>query len=136
MPSSLVLCLQHAAPDLIELDRLEQGAEIALTKALVAAALDDLEEDRPDHRLGEDLQQEAAALGRGAIDQDAAGGQPRHVLTMARQALFNLLVIGIRHGLERHALGPKRLDGAVDIAGAKRNVLDALAMVGREIFLD
>src|SRR6185437_8608124 len=62
MVSSLVLCLQHAAPDLVELDRLEQGAEIALAEALVAAALDDLEKDRADHRLGEYLQQEAIAM--------------------------------------------------------------------------
>ena len=54
---------------------LEQGAEIALAEALVAAALDDLEEDRADHGLGEDLQQQPAALGRRAVDQDAVGGQ-------------------------------------------------------------
>jgi hypothetical protein len=51
----------HAAPDLIELDRFEQGFEIALAEALIALALDDLEEDRPDHVLGEDLQQQALA---------------------------------------------------------------------------
>src|SRR5215471_13820019 len=108
----IALALQHAAADLVELDRFEQRAEIALAEALVAAALDDLEENRPDYRLGEDLQQKPAALGRRAIDQDAVGGQPRHVLAMAGQALFNLLVIGIGHSLEGHALGPQRLDGA------------------------
>ena len=40
---------QHAAADLVELDALEQGAEIALAEALVALALDELEEDRADH---------------------------------------------------------------------------------------
>src|SRR5689334_3895348 len=34
----------HAAPDLVELDRFEQRLEIAFAKALIALALDDLEE--------------------------------------------------------------------------------------------
>src|SRR5229473_1615992 len=132
----LCLCLQHAAADLVELDRFEQGAEIALAEALVAAALDDLEEDGADHRLGEDLQQEPAALGRRAVDQDAVGGQTLQVLAVTRQALVDLLEIGVRHGLERHALGPERLDRLVDVVGAERDVLDALAVIGREVFLD
>src|SRR6185437_10584387 len=94
------LCLEDAPADLVELDRLEQGAEVALAEALVAAALDDLEEDRTDHRLGEYLQQQPAALGRRAVDQDAIGGQSLQVLAMARQAGIDLLVIGVGHGLE------------------------------------
>jgi hypothetical protein len=38
----------HAAADLVELDGLEQRLEVALAEALVALALDDLEEDRAD----------------------------------------------------------------------------------------
>jgi ABC-type arginine/histidine transport system permease subunit len=53
--------LQHAPPDLVQLDRLEQRPEIALAEALVALALDDLEEDRADLVLGEYLQQQALA---------------------------------------------------------------------------
>src|SRR6267154_5923134 len=132
----LCLCLQYAAADLVELDRFEQGAEIALAEALVAAALDDLEEDGADHRLGEDLQQEPAALGRRAVDQDAVGGQTLQVLAVTRQALVDLLEIGVGHGLEWHALGPERLDRLVDVVGAERDVLDALAVIGREVFLD
>ena len=56
---------QHAALDLVQLDRLEQRAEVAFAEALVALALDDLEEDRADHRLRKDLQQQFA-LGFGA----------------------------------------------------------------------
>src|SRR5438477_9704463 len=104
------LTLQHAAANLVQFDRFEQGTEVALTEAFVAAALDDLEEDRADHRLGEDLQQQSAALGRRAIDQDPVGRQPRQVLAMTRQASIDLLVIGVGHGLERHALGAQRLD--------------------------
>ena len=65
-------CSQRPRADLVELrSHFEQGAEIAFAEALVALALDDLEEDRADHRLGEDLQQQPAALGRRAVDQDA-----------------------------------------------------------------
>ena len=39
------------APDLVELDRLEQRLEVAFAEALVALALDDLEEDRADDVL-------------------------------------------------------------------------------------
>jgi hypothetical protein len=37
----------------------KQRLEIALAEAFVALALDDLEEDRADHILGEDLKQQA-----------------------------------------------------------------------------
>ena len=49
--------LQHAAAHLVALDGLEQGLEVAFAETLVALALDDLEENRTDRVLGEDLQQ-------------------------------------------------------------------------------
>src|SRR5690242_8965600 len=62
--------LQHPALHLIALDALEQRLEVALAEPLVALALDDLEEDRADRVLGEDLQQ-LALLGLGVgVDQD------------------------------------------------------------------
>lgn len=64
----------HAAANLVFLDGLEQGLEIALAEALVALALDDLEEDRADHRVGEDLQQDAV-VARGAVDQQVQFAQ-------------------------------------------------------------
>src|SRR5258706_12849195 len=41
-----LLVLQDPAPDLIELDRFEQRAEIAFPEPFVALALNDFEEDR------------------------------------------------------------------------------------------
>ena len=63
--------LDDAAADLIEFDRFEQRAEVAFPETLVALALNDLEEDRADDVLREDLQQHALTLLRVAIDEDA-----------------------------------------------------------------
>src|SRR5258707_11434749 len=95
--------LQHAAADLVEFDRFEERLKIALAEPLIALALDDLEEDRADHRLGEYLQQQPAALGRRAIDQDSLARKMGDIFSMARQSRIDVLVIGIGHGLERHA---------------------------------
>ena len=90
-------------PDLVELDAFEQRLEIALAEAFVALALDDLEEDRADHVLGEDLQQQALALGRRAVDQDAALLELGGRLAMAFDALVDQLVISVGRVLERNA---------------------------------
>src|SRR5438270_3009345 len=68
--SPLRLRREHAAADLVALDRFEQRPEIALAEAFIALALDDLEEDRADHGLGEDLQEQPLTLARRAVDQD------------------------------------------------------------------
>src|SRR5262249_1609565 len=47
---------KNTAADLVLLDRLEQRLEISLAEAVVALSLDEFEEDRADHGLGEDLQ--------------------------------------------------------------------------------
>src|SRR5690606_31673751 len=62
--------LQHAALHLVALDRLEQRLEVALAEAFVALALDDLEEDRAEGVLAEDLQQLALLGLRVGVDQD------------------------------------------------------------------
>ncbi len=62
--------LQHPAPHLIALDRFEQGLEVAFAETFIALALDDLEEDRPQGVLGEDLQQQALLGFRIGVDQD------------------------------------------------------------------
>ena len=77
-PPALALCcrLKHAPPDLIFLNGLKQGAEITLAKAIVAFALDEFEEHRPDHVGREDLQQRTDMRAAGndfAVDQDAQG---------------------------------------------------------------
>src|SRR5262249_17829269 len=126
--------LQNAAADLVKLDRFEEGAEVAFAETLVALALADLEEDRTDDRLGEDLEQQAAVarlrLGR-AVDEDAAAAQAGEVLAMAGQALVDHLVIGVGRVEELDARAGQPLDRRVDVVRAERDVLDALAAIGR-----
>src|SRR5215470_13175395 len=64
--SAMLGSLDHAAADLVALERLEQGLEIAFAEPLVALALDEFEEHGPEQRLREDLEQQArlAALRR------------------------------------------------------------------------
>src|SRR5260221_10426402 len=78
-----------ASGDLVRLDRFEQGAEIPFPEALVALPLDDLEEDRADNRLGEDLQQlvlVAVLVNALAVDEDAVRLQARPVLAVVVHA--------------------------------------------------
>src|SRR5207249_7099352 len=90
-----LLVLQYAALDLVELDRLEQCAEITFAEALVALALDDLEEDRSDHGLRENLQQQFALRRIAmAVDQDAQALQFGQLLAVIRQAAVDQFVIG------------------------------------------
>src|SRR5580704_11988996 len=109
-----LLHLQHATPDLILLDRLEQGLEIALAESVIALALDELEEDRPDRIRGEDLQQHLGLTAIDdalAVDQDAVGLQPRDILAVFRQARVDLLEISIGwRGHERQAGGAQAFD--------------------------
>src|SRR4051794_15062688 len=71
---------QHAAADLVALDRLEQRAEIAFAEPVIALALDDLEKNRADDGFGEDLQQQPLpvsplSVSWRAIDQDLIAAQ-------------------------------------------------------------
>src|SRR4029077_18851638 len=93
--------IEHAAADLVELDRLEECAEIALAEALVTFALDDLEENRADHGIREDLQQQAAAPSGRAVDQDPVAAEPIEILAMAGEPRIQLLVVGVGHVHER-----------------------------------
>src|SRR5439155_12774857 len=89
--------LQHAAANLILLDRFEQRLEIALAESIVALALDEFEEDRPDRIGRKDLQQHfcVAAIDHAlAVDQDAVLLQSHDILAMLRQARVNLLKVG------------------------------------------
>jgi hypothetical protein len=71
---------QHAALHLVALDGLEQRLEIAFAEAFVALALDDLEEDRAECVLGEDLQQQPSWSKRASmrIGWRAAASRLRH----------------------------------------------------------
>src|SRR3984957_10859023 len=84
-----IVHLQHAASDLVFLDRFEQRLEIAFTESVVALALDEFEEDRPDRIGGENLQQHlgVAAFNHAfAVDQDAVTLEPCNILAVLRQA--------------------------------------------------
>ena len=66
--AALLARLDHATTHLVFLDGFEQRLEVAFAEALVALALDDFEEDRADHRVGEDLQEDAV-IPRRPVDQ-------------------------------------------------------------------
>src|SRR5207342_3107499 len=68
---------EHAAAHLVALDALEQRLEIAFAEALVALALDDLEEDRADRVLGEYLQQLALLGFQVGVDENLVLAQAR-----------------------------------------------------------
>src|SRR5204862_2780444 len=114
--------------------------EIALAESVVALALNELEEDRPDRIGRENLQQHfcvAAVDHAFAVDQNAVLLQPRDVLAMLRQPRIDLLEIGLRRRRhERQAGFAQRFDGAMDFTHAAGDVLDALTLVDVEIFLD
>src|SRR6202012_5389572 len=120
---------QYAPAHLVEFDAFEQRLEVALAEALVALALDQLEEDRADHVLGEDLQQQALAFGGRAVDEDLVGLQALDVLAVAGDPGVDALEIGVDGVLELHAAVAHGLDALIDVAGAKGHVLDALALV-------
>src|SRR5260221_5181645 len=128
--------VEDTAPYLVELDRFEEGAKIALPEALVALALDDLEEDRPDHRRREDLQQQPGPCGRRAVDQDAVAAQAFEILAVPWEAGLHLLIVGIRHVHEGDALAAQPIDRAMDVARGEGDVLDALAAISLQVFGD
>src|SRR3546814_10056326 len=85
---------------MVALDAFEQGLEVAFAEAFVALALDDLEEDRAERVLGEDLQQLALLGFRVGVDQDLVLRQPRHVLAVVGHALVDHLEVGVRRSEE------------------------------------
>src|SRR5262249_10155184 len=119
--------LDDAAADLIELDRLEERLEVAVAEALVALALDDLEEDRAEEVLGEDLEKET--FRDAAVDEDLVRLHAGDVLTVAGDALVDELVVRVDRVLEDHATLTELLDRSEDVFRRQREVLDALAVV-------
>src|SRR5215217_1220148 len=126
--------LDDTATDLVEFDGVEQGLEVAVAEALVALALDDLEEDRAEGVLGEDLQQQAFLVR--AVDQDAVLAHALDVLAVVRQAFVDQFEIGFDRVLEVDAAGLHGLDGLENVLGGQGDVLDALAVVAPQEFLD
>ena len=60
----------------------------------------------------------------------------RQVLAVAGHARLDALVVGLGRVLEAHAARAHAIDGAIDVVGAQRHVLDALALVVVQEFLD
>src|SRR6185295_15488021 len=110
---------QHSSAHLVQLDRLEQRPEVAFAESFVALALDDLEEDRADDVLREDLQQEALAFLRIAVEQYAPLTQLFEVLAVAADACVHALIICIGRVLELHALRAQHVHGLDDVRRAE-----------------
>jgi hypothetical protein len=123
-----------AAALLVELYGLEQGLKIPLAEAVVALALDDFEKYRTDCIFGEYLQQNSAD--GAAVDQYAAALELGQGLTMAGDPGVDALVISGGCVLELDAAFAQGIDGSIDVIAAERYVLDALALVFVEVFLD
>src|SRR6187455_2157791 len=101
--------------DLIEFDGLEECLEIAFAETLVSLALDDFEEDGPDHVRGEDLQQDPFVLRTASVDENAALAQLFDVLLVADDPVFDAFVIRLRRVLERHAAAAQHVHGLVNV---------------------
>src|SRR5206468_13093833 len=96
-------------------------------EALVALALDELEEHRAQQPLRKDLQKEPslAAFGR-SIEQNAARLQLSRVLSVTGEPLVEHLVIGRRRRRHQlHAGPPQTINARQQIVGEERDVLDA-----------
>src|SRR5262245_30122086 len=81
--------LQHAAPDLICLNRFEQRLEVALAEPVVTLALDELEENGSDRVGREQLQQDLGLAARHhpfPVNQNAKLAQPPQRLAITRQS--------------------------------------------------
>src|SRR5262245_37251290 len=111
---------QYAAADLVEFDGFEQGFEIALAEAFIALPLDELEEDRADRVLAEDLQQQALTLARRAVDQDAAFAELLDRLAMPRQAFVDEVEINFDGVLQFDMAFAQAIDNGVEIVGSER----------------
>src|SRR6185503_10603812 len=120
---------QHSSAYLVELDRFEQRLEVAFAEAFVALALNDLEEDRADDVLREDLQQQSFALLRIAVEQDTALAQLFEILAVAADARVHPFVISIGRVLELHTLGAQHVDRVDNVRRTEHDVLNALAVI-------
>ena len=76
---------QHTTANLVKFDRFDHRLEMALAETVIALALDHFKEDRPDHGIGEDLQQFTAFGRRRAVEEDPVPGQTLEILAMPRQ---------------------------------------------------
>src|ERR1700730_10742128 len=103
----------------------------------MSLALDDLEENGPDHVAGEYLQQQfLAGRVRIAVDQNAQPAQLVERFAVPGQSRIDALEVRLRRVLELHCARPQRFDRVVDVACGERDVLDALAAIQVQVFGD
>src|SRR5258708_225220 len=125
---------EHAAALLIELDGFEQRLKIPFAEALVALALNDLEEDRADRILAENLQQDPGFVV--AVDEMSATLKLGHRFTVTLHPRIDTFVVGRGSFLEFDAAAAQGIHRLVDIAGTQGDVLNAFAFVLVQIFFD
>lgn len=120
-------CLAVAAEFLLTLDSLEESLEVAGTESLVAAALDDLDEDSGAvlDGLGEDLEQ---VTGLVVVNKDIELLDDVQVLSdlggRALETETQVLIVGGGDAQEVHATGTEVADSLDDVGGVEGNVLD------------
>src|SRR5215203_2067881 len=126
-----------AATFLFPLDGLEQGFEVSFPEAQGPVSFDQLEEDRRPvtDRLGEDLQQVSVLV---AVHQNAPPLQLLHRHPDLADPRPELRIGVVRVGCveKLHSFRPDRVDGAQDVVGGEREVLDARAGVELEVLVD
>src|ERR1700750_1057548 len=125
---------KNPAPYLVQLNRLEQGTKITLTEAFVALALDDLEKNRANDILRENLQQHTIALAGIAIDENGPLLQRSQRLPIPDHAGLNALVIRIRRALESDLVGAQNVNRPINVIRSERNVLNPFALVLAQVF--
>src|SRR5882724_1602225 len=130
------LVLNHSPPLLIQLDRLEQGFEVAFAEAFVAFALDDLEEDWADDILRENLEQHALPFARVAVKQNASLLERAQILAVPGYAGIDLFVVRLRRVLKLNAVFTQSIHGRDDVFGRKRDMLNPFATIFAQVLFD
>src|SRR5690625_6853563 len=118
--------LQDAAPLLVAFDSFKKRLEVAVAKAVVALALDDIEKDRTNVGLGKDLQQLQVGLIGVGVNQDLVLAHALHILTVVGNALVDNVKIGVRGIKELDAVVAQGFNGLVDIVGVQGNMLNEI----------
>src|SRR5688500_15895433 len=98
--------MQDAAAELIALNGFEQRGKISFAKSLVTFTLDNLKEERTNHRIGENLQQQPLPCTRRAVKQDTQVTQSGKVFAVLRYPVRQHVVIGVGGIHEFETVGP------------------------------
>src|SRR5690606_17207488 len=132
---ALLVCRKSPPPDLIFFHRSKQGGDVSFAEAVVAFALDELEEHRADHQLREYLHQEArfAACGA-AVDENSSLVQRVERLPVPRQPLAQHLIVSVGgRGRKLQAFLLQAVERPIQVVAGKGDMLDAFAVVGAQV---